>query len=128
MAATMTPPPSRAQLLRGSFDWSPIEDVALAVSVASHDESEVYVERLGDRYRWSLVHRGGPYPLLRIAARFLQVDYQSIFIGFRDVGNGYSALSADPEAEPTPDAFSVLALDGMTPPETVLPLVRDSVE
>src|ERR1700683_4051237 len=99
---TTTTPPSKAQLLRSTFDWSPLEEIALAVFVASEDESEVYVERLGDQYRWSLVHRGGPYPLLRATARFLQVDYQSIFIGLREIGDGYSALSDNPQDEPVP--------------------------
>jgi hypothetical protein len=119
-----TTTPSRAQLLRSTFAWSSIEEVALAVSVASEDQSEVYVERLGDLYRWSLVHRGGPYPLLRTAARFLQLDYRSLFIGFRAVADGYSALSADAEAEPIPDASFVLTLDGATAPEMVMSRMR----
>lgn len=40
----------------------------VAVSVATEFQTSVNVERLGDRYRWSLIHRGGPYPLLRITA------------------------------------------------------------
>src|ERR1700683_4767958 len=105
------PVPSRSRLIMSTRDWSPLEEVALAVSVATEDETKVYVERLSDRYRWSLIHRGGPYPLLRITARFLQVDYQSIFIGCREVGDGYSALSDDPQGERVPDSSGVLALD-----------------
>ena len=40
----------------------------VAVSVATEFQTNVYVERLGDRYRWSLIHRRGPCPLLRITA------------------------------------------------------------
>ena len=47
-------------------DWSPLEEVAIAVSVATEHENELYLERRGDRYRWSLVHRGGPYPLVDV--------------------------------------------------------------
>jgi hypothetical protein len=91
-------------------DWSSLEDVAHAIAVATEFETEVYVERLGDRYRWSLVHRGGPLPLLRITARFLQVDYQSILIGCRAVGDGYSALSDTPGDDRVPDASGVLTV------------------
>jgi hypothetical protein len=107
---TTTIPPSRTRLVRSIFDWSPIEEVALAVSLASAHESHVYVERISDRYRWSLIHRGGPYPLLRITARFLQVDHRAVFIGFRDVGDGCVALSDNPMAEPVPDHSAVLLL------------------
>jgi hypothetical protein len=130
---TTTTPRSRAQLLRSVFEWSAIEEVALAVSVASEDQSEVYVERLGDQYRWSLVHRGGPYPLLRIAANFLQVDHRTIFIGFRDVGDGYSALSDQPEASNQPEAVvapdesAILQLLDVTSREAVKSLIRQQV-
>ncbi len=40
----------------------------VAVSVATEFQTNVYVVRLGDRYRWSLIHRGGPCSLLRITA------------------------------------------------------------
>ncbi len=39
-----------------------------AAAVELRVQTNVYVERLGDRYRWSLIHRGGPYPLLWITA------------------------------------------------------------
>ncbi len=104
------PVPPRSRLIKSVRDWSPLEEVALAVSVATEYETEVYVERLGDRYRWSLVHRGGPYPLLRITARFLQVDYHSIFIACRDLGDGYSALCDTPEDDQVPDASRVLSV------------------
>ena len=82
--------------------------------MATENETQVYVERLGSFYRWSLVHRGGGYPLLRITARFLQVDYQTIYIGFRPVGDGYSALLPDEREIVQPDAHAVLTLDGST--------------
>jgi len=109
--------PARATLILSTRDWSPLSDVVEAVSVATEDESQVYVERLAHRYRWSPVHRGGPYPLLRITARFLQADYQNIFIGCRDVGGGYSAL--DPGESVTPDAWTTVTFDGPTAADQV---------
>jgi hypothetical protein len=123
-ANTDAPVPPRSQLIQSTRDWSSLQEVAIAVSVATEHETEVYVERLGERYRWSLVHRGGPYPLLRITARFLEVDYRTMSIGCRDVGDGYSALSDDPENEPTPDASAILMVDGQRPHETVESLIR----
>ena len=58
------PAPEVAGLSRSIFEPSPIEEVAEAIFVASERESEVYVERFDDCYRWSLVHKGGAYPLL----------------------------------------------------------------
>jgi hypothetical protein len=121
--ATPAPLPPRSRLIQSTRDWSPIEEVALAVSVATEHETEVYVERLGDRYRWSLIHRGGPYPLLRITARFLEVDYSSLFIGCRAVGDGYSALSDDPRGEPVPDSSGVLALEVESTPNAIASLI-----
>ena len=109
-----TPILKRSQLIKSSRDWSTIETVAMAVSVATEFQTKVYVERLGDRYRWSLIHRGGPYPLLRITAKYLQVDYHSIIVGCREVGDGWSGLNGN-ETEPLePDAWAVLTFAGPT--------------
>jgi hypothetical protein len=106
-------------------DWSSLEDVALAVSVASEYETEVFVERLGARYRWSLIHSGGPYPLLRITARFLQVDYHRIFIACREIAGGYSALCDTPEEVYVPDASQVLSLLPHASHDAVESLIRE---
>jgi hypothetical protein len=119
--------PSRSQLILSTRDWSPLEEVALAVSVATGYETKLYVERLDGRYRWSLIHRGGPYPLLRITARFLEVDHHSIFIGFRGIDDGYSALSANPEGEQTPSASAILTFDGPTPDSETERLIREAL-
>ena len=63
-----------AGLSRSIFEPSPLEEVAEAIFVASERESEVYVERFDDRYRWSLVHKGGAYPLLRVSTGRLPAD------------------------------------------------------
>ena len=59
MPSTDIDPSRRVRAIRSTRDWSSLFDVAEAVSIATEDESQVYVERLGSLYRWSLVHRGG---------------------------------------------------------------------
>ena len=59
---------------RSVFRPSALDDVAEAVSVATEKFHDIYVERRGDQYRWSFATKGGPYPLLRITARFLEMD------------------------------------------------------
>ena len=66
------------------------------------------MERKSDRFRWSLAHPGGGYPILRIAARFLRVDYARIFVGFRTLDNGMAILCEDPTGIDEPDAWAVL--------------------
>lgn len=65
--------------------------------------------RLSRKWRWSLVSRGGPYPLLRIAARFLKTSHRRIMIGCRTVPDGYTILCHDPNIPEEPDAWGVLA-------------------
>jgi hypothetical protein len=120
------PAPERAGLVRGIFDPSPIELVAEGLFLASEHETHAYVERFGDRYRWSLVHKGGPYPLLRITARFLQMDYTALIIAARSVLDGYSALTED-EDDPAPDACAIVHLEWCTMPDAAAALVREAI-
>ena len=120
--------PSRTQLIVSTRDWSSLSDVARAVSVATEHETKVYVERLDDRYRWSLIHRGGPYPLLRITARFLQVDHRSVYVGFKQIQDGYSALCADPEQQSAPSASAILAVAGPTSEDEAEHRIRQALE
>jgi hypothetical protein len=113
------PNPLRARCIRSVFLPAPLEDVALAVAEATVYQAHLYVERLGDRWRWSLVHPGGGYPLLRIAARYLQVDYTAIFIGFRTVVDGVCVLAEVPDAPTEPDQWAVVDFDGPTPVDEV---------
>jgi len=87
----------RLELLRSVP--SPLDEVAEAMSLASETERRFYVERVEGGYRWSFTHPGGGYPLLRIAARFLLVDYTHISIGFRTLDDGMCVLCADPDQE-----------------------------
>jgi hypothetical protein len=117
----------RARLIRSIFEPSTIEAVAEAVSAAWDAGSALYVERLEDRYRWSFAHKGGSYPLLRVTARFLQMDYQALYIGFRTVDDGYAVLAKDPEHEPIPDAAKILG-PSLAPTSTeALQIIREAV-
>jgi hypothetical protein len=69
--------------------------------------SALFVERFGELYRGSLATKGGGYPLLRVAARFLEMDYLRLIVAFRTVG-GYAVLCKEPEKEPEPDTSSIL--------------------
>ncbi len=123
-----TPIFKRFQLIESSRDWSTIETVALAVSVATDFQSQVYVEQLEDRYRWSLIHRGGPYPLLRITAKYLQVDYHSIIVGCREVGDGWSGLNGNETELSEPDAWAVLPFSGPTTAADVGARIRQKLD
>ena len=113
------PDPTRLELLRSVFDPSPLATVAEAISVATEHETQVYVERLSDGWRWSLAHRGGTYPLLRITARFLRVDHARIMIGFRTITGGYAVLCEDPKIVQRPEAAAIIDFEPNSSPATV---------
>jgi hypothetical protein len=113
------PDPDRVRLLRSIFHPAPLPEVAEAVSVATEHEREVYVERIPDGWRWSLTHPGGGYPLLRITARFLGVDYHRVAVGFRTVKTGVCVLCDNPSQVTVPEAWAVLKFAGPTPAEEV---------
>lgn len=127
MSTAESPVPPRSELIQCTRRWSPLDDVALAVSVATEDVNKVYVERLDDGYRWSLVHSGGPYPLLRITARFLGVDHHSIFIGYGEVEGGYTALCEDPGEERSPTTSTILTFGGPTPKAEAERAIREAL-
>jgi hypothetical protein len=118
MTESNQPDPERQRLARSIFEPSSLDDVAEAVAVATKDETRLYVERIGNSYRWSLTHRA-MYPLLRVTARFLWVDYHRIFIGFRTVADDVCVLSREPEKDTTPDAWAVIEFDKPAEPEDV---------
>ena len=108
------PDPERKRLLRSVFEPSPLDAVAEAVSVASETETRVYVERVAGAFRWSLTHPGGHYPMLRITARFLRVDYHAIIVGCRTIAQGVWVLCGDPKTDKDPDGWAVLCFDAPT--------------
>jgi hypothetical protein len=101
----------RLELLRRVFEVSSLDEVAEAVAVATEHERRVYVERLDGGYRWSPVHSGGAYPLLRITARFLRVDYRDITVAFRAVADAVYILSAEVQQATIADAWAVVDFD-----------------
>jgi hypothetical protein len=112
-AGVTRPNPERERLVRSVFRPSPLEGVAEAISVATESFHDIYVERRGDQYRWSFATKGGPYPLLRITAKYFQVDYLSIIVGFRQVGDGWCVQIVE-ETDGEPDAWAVLRFDELT--------------
>src|SRR5947209_3481254 len=109
-----TPDPERARLTRSIYVPSSLAAVAEAVAVATETEKRIYVERVDDRFRWSLTHPGGPYPLLRIMARFLRVDYHAIVVGCRKLVDGVCVIAGGPESDLAPESWAVLYFDGPT--------------
>jgi hypothetical protein len=65
----------------------------------------IYVERLGDRYRWSPSHRGGPYPLHRVVGRIIDVPYTSFALPFVTVDD---RAVVRPEDEAVADGWTWL--------------------
>jgi hypothetical protein len=108
------PDPERQRLARSMFQPSSLDEVAEAVAVATKEENRLYVERIGSAYRWSITHPGGMYPLLRITARFLRVDYHSLVIGFRRITDDVFILAGDPATDQDPDVWTVIEFDGPT--------------
>jgi hypothetical protein len=114
-----TPDPERERLFQSVFRPSPLEVVAEAVSAATGICRNIYVERRGDHYRWSLTTTGGPYPMLRMTAQFLKMDYCSLGgVGSRVVADGDCAQIVDDE-HTEPDALSVLSFDEPTTADAV---------
>src|SRR5436190_24003751 len=113
------PDAERLRLLHSALHPSALGDVAEAVAAATETERRIYVERTGDGYRWSLTHSGGPYPLLRITARFLRVDYTRIVVPCRSVAPGVCVLIANPEDTAEPDRWAVIEFDGPTSADAV---------
>jgi hypothetical protein len=127
-SANLNPPvPPRSQLILSVRDWSSLEEVALAASVATEHETKLYVERRDGRYRWRLIHRGGPYPLLRIMARFLKVHCHSIFIGFREISDGYCALRESSDEWSVGDTWAILTVECQTPEGELALLIREAL-
>lgn len=105
--------PHRLAFIDAMQNWSPFEDVVAAIADAARDQRRVYVERLGDRYRWSLVSNSG-YPLLRNVAAYFAVDYTRLYVGFRTVEDELCIVCEDPANFETPDAWTAIDLDPST--------------
>jgi hypothetical protein len=114
------PDPERARLFGSVFRPSRLEEVAEAISVATEKFHDFYIERRGDEWRWSFLTKGGPYPLLRISARFLQMDPYSLSgIGTRVVGDEFCVQIVD-DYGVEPDSWVVVTFDKYHSPEEVV--------
>lgn len=97
------------------------------MSVASELERRIYVERRSPLYRWSLAHSGGGYPLLRIAARFLGIDYKRIYLGYRTLPDGTAIICDDPQAVGEPDEWALLSLPDVISPGAAAELIAEAI-
>lgn len=89
------PDPDRVALARSMWEPASFRVVTDAISVASSDGQRLfYLERLDEGWCWALAHRGGPYPLLRVMARFLKADYRKLQVGFRVIEGDVTVVGA----------------------------------
>ncbi len=92
---------------------SSLRAVAEAVAVAIRTAPLIYVERWATGWRWSLAHCGGPYPLLRITAVFLEIPYQEVVLGYDTTPDGCSYVRASERtrAGGSPQGWGLLAFE-----------------
>src|SRR5664279_4934247 len=119
---------SRVAHIHSNRTWSPLEDVAKAVAVAGELEHRIYIERRSGLYRWSLAHAGGGYPLLRVAARFLGVDYHRIYVGFRTLPDGTAIICDDPGAAEEPHEWALLDVPTAVDPVAAAELIASAIK
>lgn len=88
---------------------STLEDVAEAIAAfGEHTYANVYVERRDGGYRWSPAHAGGPYPLLREVARFLDLDHHALIVPFATM-DGRTVVSPEGPRMSRPEAWAFIA-------------------
>lgn len=80
--------------LEGITSYADLNKVVSSIAQFGRDLSApVYVERRGVMYRWSIVHRGGPYPLQRELARLFGISHDRLLVPFATV-NGWTTVAA----------------------------------
>lgn len=85
----------RVRLTATMTSFLSLDEVAKAIAgLGNHPFARAYIERRGAGYRWSIAHRGGPYPLLREVARLLDVPHSSLIMRFRTV-DGWTIVWPD---------------------------------
>lgn len=109
----------RAVLIRTMQVPSSLDELVAAMSVYARTAGSVYVEQFDEGWRWSPAHRGGAYPLLRVVARFLTVDYTRVIVPFRTVPDGWAVLEPEGDSVPAPLASAVLTFDEPATPAEV---------
>ena len=87
---------------------SEFEDVVLAITYVTDPEHHtIYVERRGDRFRWSFAHRGGPYPLLREVASYAGIPHDQIVVVSQLV-DGWTVVRPEPVPQEPVDAYGFI--------------------
>lgn len=133
------PTEDRERLAHAIKSSAPLDLVAEGIAAATeHTPLLAYVERRGELYRWSPAHRGGPYPLMRITARFLQMDHHGLVLPFRaltedtprasgfgrdGIWKGVCIIAGAEDEQGPPDAWTVLEFDA---PQTAA-VVRERI-
>ena len=96
-----TPDPVRYELFTTTCRPFPLDELAAYVAGVSLGQRIVYVDRRAEGYTWSFVHGGGPYPLLREVAQFIDYPYTKLVLGGRAVGDRRCGLiGADNDDKP----------------------------
>ena len=98
-------------------DWSTLatmttmsefEDVVLAITYVSDPTAHtVYVERRGNRYRWSIAHRGGVDPIQREIASYAGVPHDQISVPFLTV-DGWAVVRPVPDPKEPVDVYGFI--------------------
>jgi hypothetical protein len=110
------PDPARLALARTQWEPSTFRAVSEAMAEAASDgPCLVFIERLPSGWCWGFAHRGGPYPLSRVAARFLRVDHHKVQVGFRVLPDGVCVQGAIAPEPDRVDARLVRLGQGWTP-------------
>lgn len=98
----------RRKLAGTMMEPSRLGDVVDAIATfGSRPHAKVYVERRGSGYRWSVAHRGGPYPLLREVARFLDVEPHAIIVPCAAV-DGWTIVAPEGPRMPRASAWAFI--------------------
>lgn len=103
---------------------SSLAAVAAGVSAYSAYPGAVHVERWKSGWRWSPAHRGGPQPLLREFARFLDVAPGSIWMPFNTDRKRYAYVPPRGANGRQPEAHDVLVLDTPVTPTEARALIE----
>ena len=94
----------------GIVRLSTLDEVGDAVAeYASSGGTAAYVERAGDRYRWSPATSGGGYALLCLVARFLRCRPSELTVGFHTVDDVWWVVN-DPDDEQPVDEYVAVDL------------------
>jgi hypothetical protein len=86
----VAPSEERQALFRSGVEVRQLDEVVEALCDAARGHRWFCVERRGQRYRWSFATTGGPYPLLRLACRFLGIPHYWVLLSIPPSRTGAS--------------------------------------